>query len=76
MSKIHEQYGILSEQFETQQNELAKAFSLLKALKSGEVKMQQLTVTDTGWEVKGRDTPNGQVLKKDVPKVKKKGRQA
>ena len=59
MSKIHEQFGLLTEQFATVQAEAVQLWEILKQLKSGKLKLKQLTIKGDGWEI----APNGTDLK-------------
>ena len=52
MELIHSLPGVLIEQHEILQQGHARTMELLKRLKAGEVKLEEVELTDTGWKIK------------------------
>ncbi len=50
---IYEMYGYKSEELELSVEHHQRTFTLLKNLKSGKVKIEDIEIDDKGWHLKG-----------------------
>ena len=55
----HELLGIAVAQLDQVNDNFDQAIMLLKAIKSGEVDIAKMTITDTGWEITDPDDGGG-----------------